>query len=301
VRNTLAIAGILALVGSLISCGRRADAPGAASDVAPVPGARTFYVKGVIKEIKPDGTTAIVNHETIPGYMMAMTMPIEVKDPAELSSVQPGDEILFRLIVTEDDAWMDQVTRVGQAATAPTTRQPLRQVPWVEPVNVGDALPNYSLTNQLGNAFHLDDFRGRALAFTFIFTRCPLPTFCPRMSNHFAAAARLLMEQPDAPRNWHLLTISFDPEFDTPAVLARYAGQYGYSPEYWTFATGAMVDIDALTEQFGMNYGRVGDNFDHNLRTVVVDARGTVRKIFVGNEWQPDELAAELLAAARIE
>jgi protein SCO1 len=286
----------------LAACGRHPEQPTASSPSSEVPGApeaRTFLVKGVVQNLPPDGRSALVKHEAIPGFMEAMTMPIEVKDASELESIVPGDQILFRLIVTEDDAWMDQVTRVGTAPVQSTPNLGPRQVRWVDPLEVGDELPDYSLTNQMGQEFQLRAFRGQALAFTFIFTRCPLPTFCPRMSNHFAAAAQALETNPNAPSNWHLLTISFDPEHDTPSVLRKYSERYQADPDRWTFATGALVEIDALTEQFGLTFGRMGAVFDHNLRTVVVDPDGTVRRIFIGNEWSADELASELAAAAR--
>jgi protein SCO1/2 len=163
----------------------------------------------------------------------------------------------------------------------------------------GHLLPHYPLTNQFGQAFGLADFKGQVLAFTFIYTRCPLPNFCPRMTSHFLEAQRQLTADPAAPEHWRLLTVSFDPEHDSPAVLKKYAEQQGGDPARWIFATGAREELDALTEQFGLNYGRVGETFDHNLRTVVVDPDGRIRKIFIGNEWQPTELVSEILAAAR--
>jgi protein SCO1 len=290
---------LLALSLLLAACGRQTPENGSATPAASVPGARTFFVQGVVRELTADRRTAIVDHETIPGYMEAMTMPIEVKDPAELNDLEPGDTIFFRLLVTHDDAWMDQVTRLAKATPEPAPPQGPRQVRWVDPLEVGDALPDYPLTNQFGQPFQLRDLHGKAVALTFIFTRCPLPTFCPRMSDHFATAARALKADPDAPLNWHLLTVSFDPEHDTPSVLRQYAERYAADPTRWTFATGALLEIDALTEQFGLTFGRTGAVFDHNLRTVVLNPHGIVRRIFVGNQWSPDELVTELTAAAR--
>jgi protein SCO1 len=297
-RTMPSIAITLSLILLLAACGRQPEESVSSSRIVDPPGARAFYVRGVVRALPPDGRTAIVEHEAIPDYMEAMTMPIAVKDAAELDLIEPGDEIVFRLVVTEDDAWMDQVTRVGRSP-APPPNDGLRQVRWVDPLEVGDLLPDYPLTNQFGRPFQLDSLRGQALALTFIFTRCPLPTYCPRMSNHFAAAAQALESDPDAPANWHLLTISFDPEHDTPSVLRQYAERYQADPDRWTFATGALIEIDALTEQFGLTFGRAGAVFDHNLRTVVVDSKGKVHRIFIGNEWTPDELAAELATAAR--
>jgi protein SCO1 len=294
----LCLAG-LTLGLALPSCGRQAAPPDITSSPSPAlsPGARTFVVQGVVRELRPDTRTAIVEHEEIPGYMAAMTMPIQVRDLADLEGLAPDDLILFRLVVTDDDAWMDQVTRLGRTPPQPPPDTGPRVVRYVEPLEPGDALPDYPLTNQFGRPFRLDDYRGRALALTFIFTRCPLPTFCPRMSTHFAAAARRIESHPDTPSNWSLLTISFDPHHDTPSVLREYASRYDVDPDRWTFATGAQIEIDALTEQFGLTYGRIGEFFDHNLRTVVVDAAGIIRRIFVGNEWTPEELADEIVAA----
>ncbi len=261
-------------------------------------GARTFYVKGVVREVRAEANTVRIKHETIPDYMEAMTMPFSVKDKKELAGLESGQEILFRLVVTDDDSWIDEITRLPGIAAAPEPPEPMRKVRWVEPLAEGDLLPEYPLTNQFGRPFGLTDFKGEVLALTFIYTRCPLPNFCPRMTSHFLEVQRQLKANPAAPEHWRLLTVSFDPEFDTPVILKAYAERQGSDPEKWWFATGAREELDALTEQFGLNYGRVGETFDHNLRTVVVDPRGRIRKIFIGNEWQPAELVDEILDAA---
>jgi protein SCO1/2 len=117
------------------------------------------------------------------------------------------------------------------------------------------------------------------------------------MTSHFIAAQRLLKDSPSDLDQWRLLTISFDPEHDTPAVLNAYAVQHGSDSDRWLFATGAQDELDALTEQFGLNYGRLDQTFDHNLRTVVVDPKGRIHKILIGNEWQPEDLVAEMVEA----
>ncbi|MBU6401361.1 MAG: SCO family protein, partial [Verrucomicrobia bacterium] len=133
---------------------------------------------------------------------------------------------------------------------------------------------------------------------TFFYTRCPFPNFCPRMSKNFEETYEQLTKLPGGPRNWHLLSISFDPDNDTPAVLRIYASKYQFDPKHWDFVTGKMIDIDAITEQFGMMFARQGANFDHNLRTVVIDARGRIQRIIIGNTWTSEELVAELVKAA---
>ncbi len=295
---------LLATLLLLLAACREQPAPPAATEPAAASTKTNFYfVKGVIKELKPDGRTAIIDHEAIPNYMEAMTMPLRVKNTNELAGLQSGDQIFFRMVVTDYEGWIDQVSKTGKAAPtnnpAPS-KGTFRRVRDVQPLTIGDALPNYPLTNHLGQPITLGQFQGQALAFPFIFTRCPFPEFCPRMGNHFQTVARKLAATPNAPTNWYLLSITFDVEFDTPAILKGYAARYQADPAHWSFATGAQIEIDALTEQFGLGFAREGAIFNHNLRTVVIDAAGRVQSILIGNEWKPEELVAELIKAAKV-
>jgi len=260
----------------------------------------TYQVKGVVIELKPDGKTVRIKHEEILGYMPAMTMPFEVRDTNELAGLKPGDTVSFRMIVTDDEGWIDQVRKldVAERTGAPTTGA-FRLVRDVEFLKEGDLLPEYYFTNELGQAVSTTQFRGQALAITFIFTRCPYPTFCPLMSSNFEQTQQKLLALANGPTNWHLLTLSFDPEYDTPARLRAYAEQRHYDPKHWSFLTGKLIDITAMTEQFGMFFWRdETGGISHNLRTVVVDARGRVRKIIPENKWTADELVGELVKAA---
>jgi protein SCO1/2 len=162
-------------------------------------------------------------------------------------------------------------------------------------------LPDYHFTNQLGQAISTAQFKGQALAITFLFTRCPFPDYCPRMANNFTAVQKQLLAIPNAPTNWHLLTITFDPENDTPEILRNYAEAHGADPAHSTFATGALIDITAIGEQFGLIFWKEqGSIINHNLRTIVIDASGHVQKIFTGNNWQPEDLAAEMIKASKV-
>lgn len=306
---------LLVLMAGMVvfaSCSKQSAAPpppAVASESAPakaeLPGAKIFAVKGVVEELLPGGKVVRIRHEAIPDYMEAMSMPFDVKDPQELKGLKAGDEVSFRMLVTEDDGWIDQVkvTKVATTEALPPAVPSVRRVRNVEPLNLGDALPSYPFTNQLGQAFNTADFKGQALAITFIFTRCPFPDFCPRMTKGFGDAYQLLSSDPDAPKNWHLISLSFDPEYDTPETLARYSKNYvtNHSPQ-WSFATGAIIEIDDLTERFGLSFSRQvgGPIFDHNLRTVVVDARGRVFHVFIGNQWTGVELAEKIIEAARV-
>ena len=297
----------LLAAGSLFFCAACRDQPKVPlvvdSGTNAVPAKLSIYeVKGEVRKLEPDGKSVVVKHEAVPGYMPAMTMPFEVKNTNELRGLAPGDVITFRMLITPDDGWIDQikvVSSTNQHAPSAPVRDSSRIVRHVEPLSVGGMIPNYPFTNQFGKPIQIEDFRGKSLAITFIFTRCPFPNFCPRMFNHFAEAQKTLKAQ-SAVNNWHLLSLSFDPEFDTPETLRAYGARYGNDPECWSLATGALIEIDAITEQFGLVFPREGAGFAHNLRTVVIDPTGKVHKIFLSNEWQPQELADELLKAAAV-
>lgn len=279
----------------------RTEAPAAATNQVQV---RTFEAKGVVRELFPDQLSAKIKHEEIPDYMPAMTMNLRVKDARELAGLAAEDEITFRLNVTEEEHWIDQIRKTagaGEVGTPLTAPSKWRLVREVEPLEVGDVMPNYDFTNEVGQVVSLKDLQGTAYAFTFIFTRCPLPDFCPRMYSHFQGVQDALLRQPDVPKNWRLFSITMDPEFDTPLVLKGYAARYKYNPDYWSHLTAPLIEITAIGEQFGLEFYKPDGTIAHNLRTVVVDAGGKVRNILIGNAWKPEELVEHLIAAAQVE
>jgi protein SCO1/2 len=260
--------------------------------VTPVaaPKVTTYEVRGVLREVRADGRKAVIAHEAIPGYMEAMAMEFDVQDPISPGEITPGDLLAFRLCVTETRSWIDEVRRLGAAP------EPRPATSNATPAQSGILLPDCALVDQRGQAFHLADFKGRALAITFIFTRCPLPNFCPLMNQHFAEVQRALKDEP-ASSGWHLLSVTFDPEYDTPERLAKYAERYEPDPAHWTFASGELAEIRHLGNAFGLAVSDKGGPIDHNLRTAVVDAAGRVQKVFAGNEWMPRELLDEMKRA----
>lgn len=264
---------------------------------------RVFQVKGVVEKLEADGRTVVIQHEAISNYMSAMTMPFEVKDTRELIGLSPGDVVAFRMMVTDKEGWIDQIQKTGSTdRTGARKRETFRRAPIVEPLSVGDAVPDYHFTNELGQAISLSQFRGQALAIVFFYTRCPYPNFCPRMSNNFLDVQKKLKALPHAPANWHLLSISFDPAYDTPARLKAYAEGWRYDPAHWSFATADLWTLDGITEQFGMQFWRdEGAVIGHNVRTVILDAAGRVQRILTGNTWTPDEVAADIVRAAQVE
>jgi protein SCO1/2 len=232
-----------------------------------------------------------------------MTMPFDVQEPKELNGLKPGDQISFRMLVTTNDGWIDRIQVVGSDTNAVATPPPVRITSSVPLLEAGSLLPDYTLTNELGRVIRLSEFRGQVLAFTFIFTRCPYPDFCPRMTDLFARAQKHLAGEPDAPKNVRFLSISFDPEHDTPELLRAYAERHNYDPSRWTLATGAWDQLEPLTGHFGLIFGRdvPPEKMEHNLRTVVVRPSGKIQAVLPSNEWQSEDLIREIRAAAAAE
>jgi protein SCO1 len=210
--------------------------------------------------------------------------------------------VSFRMVVTDDDGWIEGVKKIDGPRTPLPSEAPLRRVREVEALAVGDTIPEYSFTNMLGRVVRLSDYKGSAVAFTFIFTRCPFPTFCPRLNISFQQTQQKLKALPNAPTNWTLLSITIDPAYDTPARLKTYSEQYKPDPSHWDFVTGDLVDITAIGEQFGLQFWRPNPNdpINHNVRTIVLDTQGRVHWTTPDNEFKVDDLVEQLVKAAAV-
>jgi len=284
---------------SQTGCRQESQGPAmAGTNVTEVP--REFAVRGVVRRVEPERRSVVVKHEEIPGFMPAMTMPFDVKEPKELQGLKPGDQIAFRMLVTTNDGWIDRIQILGSDTNAAATPAPVRITSSVPLLEAGSMLPDYTLTNELGKTIRLSQYRGQVLAFTFIFTRCPYPDFCPRMTDQFARAQKALAGQADAPKSVKFLSVSFDPEHDTPDMLRAYAERHAYQPDQWSLATGAWDQLEPLTGHFGLIFGRdvPPEKMEHNLRTVVVGPSGKIQAILPSNEWEVDDLIKEIRAAA---
>ena len=257
---------------------------------------QTYAVRGVVQEIPPDHRHASVKHEKIPGYMAAMTMDFSVKDTNLLNEINAGDEITFNLVVTENNDWIENIQVIGKtnAPVMPTWRVVESEL------KIGDALPDFEFTGEDGKTFHFANFRGSAVAFTFFFTSCPLPEFCPRMNKNFAEARKILATDTNAPANWEMLSISFDSIFDTPEIISGYAHFYrGDDTNRWRFCVASTNTMAGLAPKVDLNVWREGGSISHNLRTVVLDGNGKISHQFDGNDWTPQELADTIRAAAK--
>ena len=256
---------------------------------------RSFPARGTVTELKPDGRTVVIRHEAISNYMAAMTMPFKASTPADLAGLQRGDEVAFQLHVSQSESWVDHLAKIG---TVVMPAAPALTHPSVTPP--GPALLDYKFTNELGQAVSLNDFHGQALAVTFFYTRCPLPDYCPRLSKNFQEAQQKLESRPGAPANWHLLSISFDTEFDSPAMLKAYGNSYQYDPGHWSFLTGPADKIGELARGSGLTYQYDAGTFNHDFRTLIIDAAGHLQMIFPTSGDLSDQIVDEIIKAAAV-
>lgn len=257
--------------------------------------ARDYEARGIIRGFAPDHSTIEVAHEDIPGFMPAMTMPFVVKDPKLFAPLRVGDAIAFRLRVTTEDSWIDQIKTIDPAevhlllpkteASAPLATARLRP---------GDLIPPFELTDQDGEKITAETFRGRPLIVTFIFTRCPLPNFCPLMNRNFAQLQQAVKQGSGRLAQTRLLSISFDPEFDTIEILKQEATHEQADPAIWKFATGAPEQIRGLTSGFSVQVQPEAGTISHGLATALIDDRGQIVEIWRGNAWKPDEVLSQI-------
>lgn len=273
--------------------------PAAPAPKTETPAIQTYDARGIVRRITSDRTEATIKHQAIPGFMGAMTMDFTVRDTNNLQNIAPGDEITFKLRVTETDSWIESVRFVSHVVEEVTNHVFTFHMPTAE-LKPGDPLPDFSLTAEDGRPVRIADFRGRVLAFTFFFTRCPLPDFCPRMDLNFSDARALLRALPEAPTNWQFLSISFDPENDLPATLVNYAEYYRQKDaDRWLFSVADTKTLASLAPLLDLKIVHEDNTISHNLRTVVLDPQGRIARQLDGNRWTPQELADAMLAAAR--
>lgn len=248
---------------------------------------RVFHVTGQIREVDAFSKTVRIAHEAIPGYMPAMTMPLEVHDPLLLRGLNPGDHVRFDLRVTADDSWISQIEKVA-SDDAPEQIANSGAAASSDRVAPGEAVPDFALIDQNGQPVRLRDFKGKAVVLTFIYTRCPLPNFCPLMSRNFESLQQRL--EKTSRGRYHLLSLSIDPRFDRPEVLKEYASRYGAEEGSWTFATGTEEQINSVAGLFGLFREQEGGLINHDLRTALIGPDGRLVHLWKSNVWTPYEV-----------
>ena len=288
-RPLAAPAALLTFVLALAACSRPAPAP---SD-----GSKRYPLKGRVESVDTARGRAVVAHDDIPGFMPAMTMEFTILDAAVLAALKPGDVIQAQLVYTADNrSWLEGVTVTAHGpAPAPAA------APATPAGKVGDAAPDVKLVDQDDRPLLLSSYRGQAVAVTFVFTRCPMPEYCPLMMTRFAEAARALAGDARLRESARLLSVSFDTKFDRPAVLRDYGARFqpkGLPPfSLWRFATGEPEPVRRLAEFAGLDYVEEQGTFTHTLRTAVIGPDGRLRTVRRGNDWPAAELVADLRAA----
>jgi protein SCO1/2 len=276
---------VLGLLAALtITCARE----------APREPPRRFELRGQVVSLQPDRNEVTIRHQDIPGFMPGMTMPFKVRDRGLVDSLQPGDEVTGTLVVLEDEAYLERLERTGHAAL-PAPVQAIAE-PGVPALKTGEAVPDATFINQDGRQVRFSSFAGSAVVLTFIYTRCPLPDYCPRMDRQFGAIQAAIKSGRVRTRAT-LISVSFDPAFDTPKVLKDHAAAVGADPAIWSFLTSDRGVVDEFGARFGLSVLRGEEDpsdITHNLRTAVIDARGRLVKLYNGNEWTPAEIVADL-------
>ena len=259
------------------------------------PNVRVYEVRGIVRGFAPDRSTVDVQHEDVPGFMPSMTMPFTVKEQKEINGLKIGDAISFRMTVTDKDLFIDRIKRVVDSAVHVSEPRPAATAAprQAERLREGEIVPFFALTNQDDAPLTSESYRGHPYVMTFVFTRCPVPNFCPRMSHNFSQLQEAIKSDPKL-TSARLLSITLDPAFDTPAILKSYGENLQADFSVWSFATGDPTQINTLTQLFGVYVQPEGGTISHGLATVLVGTDGTVIKIWRGNAWQPAEIAAEL-------
>ncbi|MGH9562372.1 MAG: SCO family protein [Terracidiphilus sp.] len=297
--RTLLASAVLAVV-AVAGC-HSSPQPAAQSSSSSAPAFKVYKLRGKVVSTNSATGEVTVNHEAIPGFMDAMTMPYKLKDPSILSELHPGDTITADVLVSENpdaDILLDHIVIIAQG------KPDYKPAIFYHVPAPGDAVPDFKLRNQDGRAIDLNQFHGKTLLVTFIYTRCPLPNFCPLVTHNFAAINKQLAANPALYAKTHLLCVSFDPEHDTPERLRAYGVEYIGSDAknafaHWDFAVPSQAELLEMAKFFdvGITHGE-NDTITHTLSTTLIDAHGKVAQFYPGNEWTPEQVLADVRKTA---
>lgn len=255
-----------------------------------------YEIKGKVVSVDKQHRQATISHEDIKGYMEGMTMPFTVKDKWAMDVLATGDRVTATLVVQGPSSWIENPVITKETPAEASAANGAKNVPEPKP---GDEVHDFTLVNQDGKRIRLHQYQGQALLVTFIYTRCPLPDYCPLMSSNFAEIEKTLRQNPARYGKAHLLSISIDPDYDTPQVLrgygTRYTGTSGSEAfQHWEFATGTAQQVKAAAQFFGLSYWTEKDQIIHSLSTAIIGPDGKVFKFYRGNEWKPVQVLRDL-------
>ena len=256
-----------------------------------------FITKGIVKEFLDNGMIKI-EHEEIPNYMPSMTMPFNIKNKAEADGIKIGDKISFKFNVGEDYSWINEIVILNATPDNENKEYKTGTDSEKRYLTIGDVIGNYDFINHKNEKVSLSHFNDKVLVMSFIYTRCPVPDFCPQLSLKFKSTLESLSTELPNQNGYHFLSITFDPEHDTPNVLNNYAKLYEASNHNnWSFLTSSTEEIQKFTDKIGLVISREKESildWDHNLRTLVTNQSGMIKTILIGNLWSADELVNEI-------
>ena len=264
------------------------------SAVPRVPAPRRFEATGLVLAVDAPNQTITISHAAVPSYMEAMSMPFHVRDAKLLAVARPGDTVAFTLIVDKTTSRLTalRVTEFQSAERDPALASRLKLLdtasgkPAAAEITPGQTVPDFTLTDQMNRPVALANLRGKVVVLNFIYTRCPLPDYCFRLSNNLGRLQKRFAGRHDLV----LLTITFDPVHDVPEVLARYAQIWKADPAIWHFLTGPTADVERVCEMFGVAHWRDDGLFTHSLHTVVIDRAGKAVANLEGNRFTAQQL-----------
>ena len=249
--------------------------------------AKHYRVEGLVLQSDPAQRTILVSHRPIGRYMPAMTMEFHVAPKEDLSKLTPGTRLSFDLRISKHESIATHLQ--PRTAKLEVDGKEIRVETPANKVALGDAVPDFTLTDQANRSVRLSDFRGRVVAIDFIYTRCPLPDVCPRLSANFAYVAKQLIS-PTAGRDLELLSITIDPQYDTPAALTEYARRYGADGEHWRFLTGSLDDIRQVAGLFGLVYWAEEGSITHTAATALITRDGKLAAVIQGSNYRAVQL-----------
>ena len=312
-RVARAAVGVACGLALSCACARR-DEPTAADRPAATPKVETkdYALKGEVRKVAREDHSLVIRHEAMPGFMGAMTMPFRIPKEIDLDDFHEGDYVEGTLTVesqggeTSDYKVRDlAVSKPALAPPAPLvvdeTGKPVPIVAGPKRLQPGEAVPDFTMTGQDGSTFKLSDLRGHDVVLTFIYTRCPLPEFCPAMDRRFADLAQSLSTSPARSEKVRLISLSFDPENDTPEVLRKHAEIRGAKPPLWTFAVASHAELGKVAAPLGLMYGPGKNEIIHNLCTAVIGPDGKLVRLEVGtknNRWTTADILKTLFPAS---
>jgi protein SCO1/2 len=249
--------------------------------------AKRYTARGMILSADPATQTALVSHRDIPHYMPAMTMKFPVRRTPDLSALYPGAQVEFRLVARKSGSYVENLRRIGGGQVIEDQGDRITLPPNPDKVAIGAAMPDFTLLDQFNRTVHLSDFRGKVVAVDFIYTRCPLPDVCPRLSANFARLQARFHEKMN--RDLVLVSITVDPQYDTPQILERY-GKIWNTKEGWRLLTGGDAEIEAVAHRFGMNYWPEEGLITHTSETGVISRDGRLTARVDGSSFTPGQL-----------